>query len=267
MATEQKRYGTLDLTMAVNGILVTAWDDTPLYTVEHEDRVDGKGAIKSRDAISGRRIDLAGDVTGGGNVDTVRANLDRFLAAFRTRDDYFTLFTDRRILCGLSELSYSYPKGMQLARATWSLSLVSTRPTWEATSASTGLIQVAAAGSTVTASMPANAGVAPAYPQITITNQGTSFSGQQVRIINQSTQAEFTIDGLELNNGQSIVVDMDARRLGDGISVPTMPSGISGEYWELSPGSTQTLLVVLSAPMAGGTLDFDVSFRAQYWSA
>lgn len=264
MATIQRRFGSFDFGAGTaSGVLVGSWDDQIVSGAESEDRNDGLGRIRTRSTISGRQISLEGEVTGSGDADTVRANLGAFVAAFRNREDYLRLFSTRRILCGLaSPIDISYPKGMQFARAFWKLTLESRWPTWESVTASADTI--AHSGTSSTNAMPANAGDAEAYPVFTITNTGTSFSGLQLTLNNLSTSRQFRVDGLELNNGQSITIDFRERTIGDGISIPTMVSGVSAVPWELSPLSTQTLQVVTSA---AADLDIDISFRSQFWSA
>lgn len=263
MATQQRRYGTLDLTTA-NGIQVETWNDTPLFDTGFESRTDGQGSLRTADKCDGRAVSMQGEITGSGDRDIVRGNLDTFLAAFRNRQDYLTLFDDRRLLCGLSEeVDYSYTKGTELARIRWSLKLRSQFPTWESTTVSSVSLSITA-GTDVTGAMAANIGAAAAYPQIVLTNNGSSFSGMQVVLTNLSTGAQFSLDGLSLAAGQDITVDMLWRRIGDGISIPAMISGYSGDWWGISPVTTQQLSVHTSASCS---LTIVPSFRARYWSA
>lgn len=263
--TEQRRYGSFDLN-ATNGIIITKIDGQLMNAVDFEGRNDGIGSLRTRDAIEGVEVNMDGEITANADSSILRSRVDAFMAALRNREDYLSIFDDRRILCGASSsIDTKFTEGTGYSRVKWGATFTSRYPSWESTTLSTNLIQLAPASS-ARGNMPANAGEAPAYPQISILNQGAAFSSaRQVTLTNVSTGAQFRIDGLTLASGQTLVVDMRERRLGDGISIPTMPSGISGEWWELSPSSTQQLEIVVSG--AAVSIDVTTSFRAQYWAA
>lgn len=264
-ATEQRKFGTLDLTKA-NGIIVREWRETILYDASFDDRTDGRGSLRTRDAIAGREIQLAGDIRGA-DADTTRGNLDAFLAQLENREDYLQLFSTRRYLCGIAEpVDYSYDEGTGYSLVKWKATFRGALPTWESTTASTGSASIVA-GTSGTLVMPINDGWAAAWPEIAITNDGSSFSGLQIILTNTSTGAQFSLDGAQMGANDTVTVDMLNRRIvGDGgvSAIPTMVSGQSGEWWSIDSFATQTLAIQLSA---SSSVTVDVTFRARYWSA
>jgi len=265
--TVQRQYGSFALTSA-NGIIVESIGGTHLNGVDFESRIDGEGSIRTRDALEGFSVDMEGEITGSGSNETVRTNVDAFLAATRNREDYLQIFSDRRILCGASSaVDTDFMKGMQYSRVKWKATFTSRFPTWESTTTSSGTISASGSGISTRGAMPAHAGTAPVWPQITVTNTaGSAFSASiQLILTNVSTNAQLKIDGLSLGSGQAIVIDMLNKRFGDGISIPTMPSGVSGEFWEISPGATQQLEIVTSTN-ASVSISVETLFRAQYWA-
>lgn len=266
VATEQRRFGTFDLVKA-NGIFVSTWNEAPLVEAQFASRTDGLGSIGTVDAIVGREVRLKGEVTGSGDADTVRGNLDAFMAALYNGEDYLQLFDSRRLLCRMTEFDYRYMDGTEYARVEWDLTLRSRYPTWEATSAVTDSVSIVA-GTTGSLAMPANVGVAMAWPEIAITNDGSSFSGLQIILTNTSTGAQLSLDGAQMSASQTMTVSMlDRTVVGDGgvNAIPTMlSSGPSGQFWGIDGSSTQTLGILLST---SASLTFDVTFRARSWSA
>lgn len=263
--TVQRRFGSFALD-ATNGILVSSWDVEILNSVEHEQRNDGLGSIRTRDAIEGIEVSMSGDITGGGDAENVRDNIDAVMAALRNREDYLQLFSDRRILCGAtSSVDLKFKGGTQYALVKWSATFTSRFPTWESTTAlsSALTLNVGSAGS-ATGSMPTNVGAAPAYPHLTVLNNGSAVDGLQLTFTNAGTGAVFSIDGMSIAAGQSVVIDMRERRIGDGLTIPYMPNNISGQFWEISPASSQSLQVSSNKAV---NLSITTLFRAQYWSA
>lgn len=263
--TVQRRYGSFALD-STNAITVQGWEATVLNGVDFEPRIDGQGSIRTRDAIDGIEVSMSGDITSGGDSSVLRARVDALVAALRNREDYLQLFSDRRLLCGpSSEIRTTMRQGTSYGMVKWDATFRSRVPTWESTSLTTSSAVVLTSATSGSGSMAATAGVAPVYPQIAITNTGaSSFQGVQIVLTNGSTTKQFSMDGVAMAVGQTIVVDMYKRAIDDGVSVPFVPSGITGQYWDISPLSTQLLEVNCSAAV---TISVVASWRDQFWAA
>jgi hypothetical protein len=88
--------------------------------------------------------------------------------------------------------------------------------------------------------------------------------GQQLIFVNTSTDMQLSLQGVSMNTGQSLSIDMRESRLHDGLSGEAEVLGIEGAFFPLSPGGAQTLELQTTI----GTPNFGlvVARHDQFWA-
>jgi len=259
--TVVRTFGAFALT-DTNGISIDAVTDDLLHRTRWSDRLSGRGSNQLLDRYDGREVNLRGAIVGTDSGDA-RSKKDALLAALTNGENYLTWFSGRRLLCRLDgNVRVEDASGSAHSAYVWRATFRSRWPTWEGDTLTTDSFAVTTSPGTRV--LPANNGAAPAWPFITITENGPGFQGKQIVLTNISNTAQFSIQGLALNSGQGIVVDMRERRLGDGVNVPIMPLEISGEWWEVNPGSAQTLQVAHNIG-GGANLGIGIQWYEEFW--
>lgn len=261
MVTLQQKFGSFDLTPAANGVVVASWSDKVIVDAEFDSRARGAGSSLLRQRFSGRTIRLSGTVIGP-DKDTMRSRLGSLLAALANGEQVLQLYNDRGIECVLeSDVDYDASDG--LVAWTWSASLRSRWPTWQKLTATTDSFTWNTA--TQLHLLPANGGNADAFPVVQITENGPGFTGKQLTLWNASVNLFLSFEGVAMNPGQTLTIDMREGRLFDGLSAPIDTLGPSGNWWPVNPGAQQT--VELRTNVASPNFSVLFTWQDQYMQA
>lgn len=264
--TEQRRFGTFDLTNATNKVSVERWSNQVLHKATFKDRLKGDGSIPLRDILRGHQVDIAGKVTGVDSGD-VSTRLDNLIAALANGEDWLSLYDDRRLRCRLDgNLKYAMVPGSGGMVYTWSAKMRSRWPFWEGTSVTSetfaGLTGIGPHILTLAASV---GGVAPTFPTLLVTNSGTAFSNKVLTFTNTSTVEQMQLVGMDMSNNHQASIDMREGHLGDGVSTSLTPVAIDGQWFALSAGAVPVLEFAHNVG-SGGSFAVQVSYTPQFWT-
>jgi len=225
----------LDPTNVIN---VTQLSQTPLVDADFEGKQQGDGALFLQSMIAGREIKLAGGLYGS-DADAARLKLDALAAALNNGEQYLTLTTDRRILCRCTAFDYEPVESLPLSGFAWTAKLRSRWATFEKTAVTTDTFTWNA--SPQFQALAANTGAADTWPRIVLTELGPGFTGAQLILINASTDMQLSLQGVAMNSGQSISIDMREGRINDGLSAEITVLGVEGSFFPFGPGAGPTL--------------------------
>lgn len=264
--TEQRRFGTFDLTNTTNKVTVERWSNQVLHKATFKDRLKGDGGIATRDTLRGHQVELAGKVTGV-DTDDVSVRLDALVAALANGEDWLSLYDDRRLRCRLDgNVKYAMVPGSAGMVYVWSARFRSRFPFWESATLSTeSFSSLAGAGPHTLTLSAAAGGTAPVFPVLTLTNSGSSFTNKVLTFTNTSSVEQLQLLGIDMSSNQQAVMDMREGRLGDGISTALTPVAIDGQWFAFSAGAVPVLEFAHNVG-AGASFAVKVDFYPQFWT-
>ncbi|MFQ5471617.1 MAG: hypothetical protein ACE5FA_01860 [Dehalococcoidia bacterium] len=256
--TAQPRFGSFDLA-AANGITIESWSETAPNKAELHPRLYGDGSIHARTRREGRRIRLRGAVYGTDEGDR-RDKEDALTQALVNGQQLLRLWSDRAILCRLErDLKWQVAAPRLLARR-WEAVMRSEWESWEGALVTDGPWNYSSA--TQKRTLPAHSGTAPTYPTILLDNQGAAFTASL--LITTMAGRQLSLQGFSMNNLQTLLIDMQRGRLGDGTSSAPRIASLEGEFWAIDASTTATL--ELASDISTPNIDVTVQFNHRYWS-
>lgn len=263
--TEDRKFGSFALT-DTNAIAIQSWRMETKRRTRFRPKQAGDGSILAGSQLEGFTVRLSGLVTGTDTED-LTDNFDALQEALHSGYDWLRLYNDRQLLCRLDGgISHEFVAGSGAGVIQWAARLRSERPYWEATSNTTeSLNNQTGAGPFSWTFSAAVGGDAVTYPIFTITAQ-VGFTDKWLTIVNDADLRPFQLLGLSLNAGQSIVVDMEKQRIGDGLDTAITPQSVAGRFFPLAGATTPSLTIEHSVG-ASADFDFSCTYRARHWTA
>jgi len=260
--THAPAFGGFALTSA-NGITVEDWDESTIERAEFRPRLAGDGGLFSRARISGRRIRVKG-VVSGGDEGLRRANEDALLQALRNGRQLLTMWSDRGILCRLDRaVKLGTVKGSRLTVREWEASFRSEWESWRGVSIVTDGPWTLSALPTVR-TLPAHVGTARTWPAIVIDNNGAAVTDKSLLLTEVAGGQQLSLQGIEIQQGQGIVIDMWDGRLGDGTASTPRIASVEGDFFTIAAGTTTSIEFAGNFPSPN--LDITVQFYPRYWA-
>jgi hypothetical protein len=259
--TEDRKFGTFALTAAANGVSINTWRGRLLHDTDFHPRQKADGSIAGKDRFTGYEIALGGEI-GGADTGLLKTNVDAFLQAITSGEEYLSLFNDRRLLCRLAaDWGFDHYVGHNVLK--WSATFRSRFPHWESTTQSSVIVTPTGAGPH-NVSLGANAATAPTYPKVKITNNGATFSDKQFTLTNAGTGVQIQVAGLGMGAGDVITCDMKEGQLGDGTATVITPFSIDSVWWWLSPGASTTMEFAHNVG-SGASWDVTTTWYDAHW--
>ena len=227
-------------------------------------RVGAAGLSIDRDQVSGRKINIGGQVAAA-DTGTVQTRLSGLLAALSNGEQNLRIYDDREIPCTLSGgFRTSIVNGSAGTVYTWKAQLTSRFPWWFGVSPTTDVFTPSGAGpSTFVTSNPASN--VEVFPTIKLTNLATTFTDKVITLENVSTTKQVQLVGISLGQNDFVFFDMLEAFLGDGASTPTHPFNVNGVFWSMVAAAPTTIKITHNIG-SGASWRFDIVFTPQFWS-
>lgn len=261
--TISRKFGTF-LLDTTNGINVEKWDSQLMRRARYKQAVRANASIRTQDAYDGHMVSLKGQVFGT-DTGVIDANLSGLLAAVTSGEDDLQLFDDRELRCALDgKVTYKLVK--QTAGLVYQIQMKfrSRFPTWRATAQSSSVETKSGVGP-FTLMPGAAGGDAGSFPVIRIENTGTSFTDRFITLTNTASLHQFQLVGISLNAGQSVYIDMEEGRVGDGLATAVRPFAVSGVFFPLRASGANNIQVEHTIG-AGASLKFTTTWWPRYWT-
>ncbi len=261
---EDREFGGFQLD-TTNSIVIEKFGSRTLKSTQFRPMVKGNGSINLRDNLVGTEVNMAGKVWGV-DTDAANTNLAALLEALVDGEQALKFYSDRELVCRVTgNIKHDMVKGTAGQAYAWSAKFRARFPYWQATSDSSF-------NSTETGTGPHDISVgtaggdAESFPVLTIKNLGSAFSDEFITLTHTGSLRQLQLVGISLNQNQSVIIEMNEGRVGDGLSRAVNPYAISGQFFALRASSSNNIELATTIGV-GTNLKLTWDWRAKYLNA
>jgi len=249
--TRDRKFGTFNLD-STNNIVLTSQSDKQLRRTEYRPKLSGDGSLFSRAQGVGRRVTLQGIVYGTDEGER-RTNQDALMAALVNGEQDLYIYNDRFLPCKLEkEVTFTPRRGAKGSSANFAATFRSRFEHWRGATVQ-DIFSITSSPDQKT--LTSNPGEAASPLKIELSNDGAAFDDKTIMLTNLSAGKTLVLHGISLSAFQTLTIDFQDGRLGDGSFQTPVVAAVGGEWWKAVAGVANILEVVtnISTPNLGFT--------------
>ena len=256
-----RKFGTFALD-STNGIVLSSQTDKQLRRTEYRPKISGDGSLFSRAQGVGRRIAFSGIVYGTDEGER-RDRQDAMMAALVNGEQNLYVYTDRFIPCKLEkEVTFTPRPGSKGKAASFALTFRSRFEHWRGTTVQ-DIFSITSSPSQKTLTL--NPGDSDSTLKIELSNDGAAFDDKTLILTNLSVGKTLVLHGISMSSLQTLTIDFQDGRLGDGSFQSPVVAAIAGQWWKAAAGVANILEIVtnISTPNLGFTTKIFPAYFAE----